>query len=69
MHEEQEGYAEQFAFDEALEGTGVLRNSPEEFGPSYEELQLHLARERLEVHGMSLRPPAHRAAAAPPPRA
>lgn len=56
MHEEQDGYAEQLAFDEALEKTGALDASADEFGPSFEELQLHLSRVRLEVQAMSLVP-------------
>jgi hypothetical protein len=56
MHEEQDGFGEQVAFDEALESTGALKASDDQFGPSFEELQLHLARNRLEIRGMTLQP-------------
>ncbi|MBE0550498.1 MAG: DNA phosphorothioation-associated putative methyltransferase [Rubrivivax sp.] len=53
MHEEMPGYEEQVAFDEALEGAGVLGDS--EYGASAEELSEALARRRLEIAGMRLR--------------
>lgn len=56
MHEEQEGYPEQFAFDEELEKARVLDVSEDDFGPTFEELQLHLSKLRLEVQGSSLVP-------------
>jgi hypothetical protein len=53
LHEEADRYAEQLAFDEALEATGILGDS--EFGPSVQELAMALALQRLEIDGMSLR--------------
>jgi hypothetical protein len=53
MHEEMAGYAEQLAFDEALEAAGVLGDS--EYGPSADDLLAALGRRRLEVAGMALR--------------
>lgn len=52
MHEESAGYAEQVAFDEALEATGVLGET--EFGPTASELSEALRLKRLEVVGMNL---------------
>ncbi|MFC5496290.1 DNA phosphorothioation-associated putative methyltransferase [Caenimonas terrae] len=54
MHEDSPGYAEQLAFDEALEATGALDDSP--FGPPPEVLARHLALRRLEIRGMELLP-------------
>lgn len=53
LNEEADGYAEQLAFDEALDAVGVLGDS--EFGPSAEELARALRLRRLEVDGMRLR--------------
>jgi DNA phosphorothioation-associated putative methyltransferase len=53
LNEEADGYAEQLAFDEALDATGVLGDS--EFGPSAEALAGALRLRRLEVEGMRLR--------------
>lgn len=52
MHEDMPGYAEQVAFDEKLEATGVLGDS--EFGPSEDELIRQLDARRLEVDGQHL---------------
>jgi DNA phosphorothioation-associated putative methyltransferase len=52
LHEDYPGYAEQLAFDEALEATGILGDS--EFGPSAERLIDALDARRLEISGMRL---------------
>ncbi|MEY4749828.1 MAG: hypothetical protein RIQ60_2042 [Pseudomonadota bacterium] len=52
LHEDYPGYAEQFAFDEALAATGILGES--EFGPTLEELVHSLEHRRLAVSGMRL---------------
>jgi DNA phosphorothioation-associated putative methyltransferase len=52
LHEDYSGYAEQFAFDEALAATGILDES--EFGPTFEELVHRLDLQRLAVSGMRL---------------
>ena len=52
INEENAGYAEQVAFDEALEAAGVLGDT--EFGPTASELSEALQLKRLEVVGMSL---------------
>ena len=54
LHEDTTGYAEQLAFDEALEVTGILGTS--EFGPSADELVRLLEQERLAVQGLELVP-------------
>jgi DNA phosphorothioation-associated putative methyltransferase len=52
LHEDYPGYAEQFAFDEALAATDILGES--EFGPTFEELVHRLELLRLAVSGMRL---------------
>jgi len=52
LHEDHPGYAEQLAFDEALERSGVLDDS--EFGPSAETLTRLLDAKRLAIEGMRL---------------
>lgn len=52
LHEDHPGYAEQLAFDEALERSGVLDES--EFGPAAETLTRLLDAKRLAVEGMRL---------------
>lgn len=52
VHEEYPGYAEQYAFDEALASTGIHGES--EFGPTLEELTHRLEHLRLAVSGMRL---------------
>ena len=52
LHEDYPGYAEQFAFDEALAATGILGEA--EFGPTFEELGQRLELLRLAVSGMRL---------------
>ncbi len=52
LHEDYPGYAEQSAFDEALEATGILGDS--EFGPPPELLLERLESRRLAVSGMRL---------------
>ena len=52
LHEDCAGYAEQLAFDEALEGTGILGDS--DFGPSPETLAQRLELRRLRVSEMGL---------------
>jgi DNA phosphorothioation-associated putative methyltransferase len=52
LHEDSAGYAEQLAFDEKLEATGVLATS--EFGPSADELTRLLEQVRLSVQGLDL---------------
>lgn len=54
LHEDYLGYAEQAAFDEALDATGILTDS--EFGPAPERLQQELAFRRIGICGMQLRP-------------
>ncbi|MFT3953796.1 MAG: DNA phosphorothioation-associated putative methyltransferase [Piscinibacter sp.] len=54
LHEDYPGYAEQLAFDEALEATGILGGS--EFGPPPEKLEELLEARRLAVDGMRLAP-------------
>ena len=52
LHEDHSGYAEQLAFDEAIERFGVLGES--EFGPTAEALAALLDAKRLAVDGMRL---------------
>lgn len=52
LNEESEGYADQLAFDEALDATGLLGES--EFGPSCASLAGGLSARRLEICGMRL---------------
>ena len=52
MHEDSPGYAEQLAFDEALEATGIL--GPGDFGPPAEQLEDLLEQRRLAVADMAL---------------
>lgn len=52
LHEDYPGYAEQLAFDDALEATGILSDS--DFGPSPERLFEVLESRRLAVSGMKL---------------
>jgi hypothetical protein len=52
LHEDYPGYAEQFAFDEALEATGILADS--EYGPPPGLLLERLRSMRLEVNGSRL---------------
>lgn len=52
LHEDYPGYAEQLAFDDALEATGILGDS--DFGPSPERLFEVLESRRLAVSGMRL---------------
>ena len=52
LHEDYPGYAEQLAFDEAVERLGVLGES--EFGPTAEALLALLDAKRLAVDGMRL---------------
>lgn len=52
LHEDYPGYAEQLAFDEAVERFGMLRDS--EFGPTAEEFAALLEAKRLAVRGMHL---------------
>lgn len=52
LHEDHPGYAEQLAFDEALERSGVLDDS--EFGPAAETLTRLLDAKRLAIEGMRL---------------
>lgn len=54
LHEDHPGYAEQLAFDEAIERSGVLDHS--EFGPTAEELTKLLEYKRLAIDGMQLSP-------------
>lgn len=53
LHEDYPGYAEQLAFDEAVERLGVLGES--EFGPTAEALAALLDAKRVAVDGMRLR--------------
>lgn len=52
LHEDFPGYAEQVAFDDALEATGILGES--EFGPPPEALEAQLEVRRLAIRGMRL---------------
>lgn len=52
LHEDHSGYAEQLAFDEAVERLGVLGES--EFGPTAEGLAELLNARRLSIDGMRL---------------
>lgn len=52
LHEDYVGYAEQLAFDEALEATGILGES--DFGPAPEALAAALEARRLGIVGMKL---------------
>ena len=52
LNEDHPGYAEQLAFDEALERSGVLDDS--EFGPAAETLTRLLDAKRLAIEGMRL---------------
>jgi len=52
LHEDYPGYAEQLAFDEALEATGIL--SASDFGPTPAELATTLEARRLGIVGMKL---------------
>lgn len=52
LHEDFAGYAEQLAFDDALEATGILDHS--EFGPSPEALSERLELQRFAIAGMSV---------------
>jgi DNA phosphorothioation-associated putative methyltransferase len=52
LHEDYPGYAEQLAFDEALEATDILSDS--DFGPPPERLTEQLESRRLAVMGMKL---------------
>jgi DNA phosphorothioation-associated putative methyltransferase len=54
MHEDQEGFGEQQAFDLALEATGLLDEGVHE--PPPDTLQAELARRRLSVVGFQLAP-------------
>jgi len=52
LHENYPGFAEQLAFDEALEATGILGDS--DFGPAPSKLGVELELRRLGVSGMRL---------------
>lgn len=52
LHEDYPGYAEQSAFDEALEATGILADS--EYGPPPDLLFARLRAMRLEISGLRL---------------
>jgi DNA phosphorothioation-associated putative methyltransferase len=52
MHEEQYGYGEQLAFDDALASTGIVGDA--EFSPETESLNQRLVSRRLAVSGMRL---------------
>lgn len=52
LHEDYPGYAEQLAFDEALDHTGILDNS--EFGPAVDELYRQLELRRLGTDGLRM---------------
>lgn len=54
MNEDMEGYAEQLAFDESLESTGLI--DPTSFGPGFEELTNQLETRRLTISGFELTP-------------
>jgi DNA phosphorothioation-associated putative methyltransferase len=54
LHEDYPGYAEQAAFDEGINATGILGDS--DFGPSAEQLHRQLALQRLEIDGLALIP-------------
>ena len=52
LHEDYPGYAEQLAFDEALEAIDILGDS--DFSPSPDRLIEHLEARRLAINGMKL---------------
>jgi DNA phosphorothioation-associated putative methyltransferase len=52
LHEDYPGFAEQLAFDECLEETGIFDGS--EFGPSAEDLTNILESTRLQIKGLKL---------------
>ncbi len=52
MHEDMEGYAEQLAFDESLERTGLIDLTS--FGPNFDELLNQLEKNRLTISGYEL---------------
>jgi hypothetical protein len=54
LNEEQDGYAEQLAFDQALETTGLLDGEGSE--PSLEVISAALERERLGIYGWTVGP-------------
>ncbi len=54
MNEDMEGYAEQLAFDESLESTGLIDATS--FGPGFEELTNQLKTRRLSISGFELTP-------------
>ena len=54
MNEDMESYAEQLAFDESLERTGLIDATS--FGPSFEELTSQLESRRLSISGFELTP-------------
>jgi hypothetical protein len=54
MNEDMEGYAEQLAFDESLESTGLIDATT--FGPEFEELTNQLKTRRLSISGFELTP-------------
>jgi DNA phosphorothioation-associated putative methyltransferase len=54
MNEDMEGYAEQLAFDESLESTGLIDATS--FGPGFEELTNQLETRRLSISGFELTP-------------
>jgi DNA phosphorothioation-associated putative methyltransferase len=56
MNEDMEGYAEQLAFDESLESTGLI--DAISFGPGFEELTNQLETRRLSISGFELTPSA-----------
>lgn len=54
MNEDMEGYAEQLAFDESLEHSGLIDSTS--FGPSLNTLLNQLEIKRLSISGFELRP-------------
>ncbi len=54
MNEDMKGYAEQLAFDESLERTGLIDLTS--FGPSFDELLNELEKKRLTISGYELVP-------------
>jgi len=54
MNEDTDGYAEQLAFDESLESTGLIDATS--FGPGFEELTNQLETRRLSISGFELTP-------------
>jgi len=54
MNEDMEGYAEQLAFDESLESTGLIDDTS--FGLGFEELKNQLKTRRLSISGFELTP-------------